>query len=166
MRGIYISDWGIKMKSAAAVLAAVAIIGQPLALSPGAQSLKPFKGSVTAQEERKVQMDPVQAPAQTADSKLSPDMQEAVDGLNRTSSNDPMMRVIIQVQTSTNLNFLAGELPATQAGQMIAAEAKENKMKAAGLRTTLSTLRGSLKRTFNNVGLVSAELPLSKVKEF
>ncbi len=161
MKGVYISDFGIKLKSACAAVVTAAIVGQTLALGVGAQSLKQGKVNLAPVEEIKAQ--PVQT--QDPDGKLSPDMLEAVEGLFRSSGSDPVQKVIIQIQPSTNLNDMTGDAPATESARLFAVEAKEIRIKAAGLRDTLTNLRGSLKRTFNNIGMASAELPLSQVRE-
>jgi serine protease AprX len=165
MRGIYVSDWGIAIKRACAGVAVAAIFTQTLAMSAGAQTVKGFKADIQMDVPVATKADAQPMVDQTPDAKLSPDMLEAVEGHSARSGSDPMTRVIIQVKPATDLNQLSGEVPAKRAIEMIAVEAKEVKMKAAGLRDTLSTMRGAVKKAFNNIGMVSAELPLSKVKE-
>jgi len=165
MKGLYMTDWGVKIKNACAAVAVAAIFGQTLAFSVSAQSLKQVKGTLAQMEERKAQQPAQSVEPQNPDSKLSPDMLEAVEGLFRTSANDPVQKVIIQFQSSTNLNDMTGNATAAETAQLFATETRENKIKSAGLRDTLLNLRGTLKRTFNNVGLASAELPLSQIRE-
>jgi subtilisin family serine protease len=167
MKGLYMTDWGAKIKSACAGIAVAAIVGQTLAFGVSAQNLKQVKGTLAQMEERKAQPTEPTEPAepQNPDSKLSPDMLEAVEGLYSTDGNDPIQKVIIQIQPSTKLNDMTGDTSTAETAQLFAIETRENRIKSAGLRDTLAELRGTLKRTFNNLGLISAELPLSQIRD-
>jgi subtilisin family serine protease len=98
--------------------------------------------------------------------KIAPDLEESVDNLMSGFNPDQIQRVIIQLKSSTPLNNMFGnDLPDETKKDLFIQEIQSNKQKAGVLLTDLAQMNGRMKKTFNNLGLVSAELPLSKVRE-
>jgi hypothetical protein len=61
--------------------------------------------------------------------------------------------------------MFGNDLSKKEQEMLFAQEVSSNKQKAGILMTELNGMNGKLKKSYNNLGLVSAELPLSKVRE-
>ena len=102
----------------------------------------------------------------TAIYKIAPDLEEKTNNLMFGRQSDEIQRVIIQIKSETPLNEMFGNsLSAADQKSLVAREVTNTKQKAGILLTDLVQINGRLKKSFNNLGLVSAELPLSKVRE-
>ena len=99
-------------------------------------------------------------------SKIAPDLQESVDGLANGFRADETQKVIIQLKPSTELNEMFGnDLSEADKKSLFDEEKRGNRQKAAKVGNALASMNGRMKKSFENLGLVSAELPLSKVQE-
>ncbi|MGI8882883.1 MAG: hypothetical protein ACR2IA_01395, partial [Pyrinomonadaceae bacterium] len=102
----------------------------------------------------------------TLKSKISPDLEEETDKVFHNMRGDKMQKVIIQLKSETLLNEMQGnDLSESDQKQMFVQEARNNKTKTRLLVTDLAAVNGKVKKSFNNLGLVSAELPLSQIRE-
>ena len=103
---------------------------------------------------------------QNAKHKIAPDLEEKTDSSYHNLRDDETQKVIIQLKSETPLNKMLGNsLSEAEQEQMFVQEARKNKAKAEVLLTDLARVGGRFKKSFNNLGLVSAELPLSKVRQ-
>jgi serine protease AprX len=98
--------------------------------------------------------------------KIAPDLEEKTNDLFLGLRAEENQKVIIQLKSDTLINELTGNnLTETDRNQMLAQEVGNTKKRTGNLLTELSAMRGRLKKSFNNLGLISAELPLSKIRE-
>ena len=99
-------------------------------------------------------------------SKIAPDLQEKTNELMNGVRNDELQKVIIQLKSETGFNEMSGNNSSeSDQKQLFAREVSSNKAKAGILMTDLMATGGKIKKSYNNLGLVSAELPLSKIRE-
>lgn len=102
----------------------------------------------------------------TKRSKVSPDLEEKVNEVMFAGEADSMQKVIIQLKPETPLNAMLGNsMSESETKQMFAQEVQSNKTKSGILISDLARVGGRMNKSFNNIGLVSAELPLLQVKE-
>ena len=155
----------LNFKQTFATLILLAISIQMLPLSIFGQSLKNVRTSSAKLEE--VQDDgPNIQPEPVLHAKIAPDLQESFDDLARGFKHDETQKVIIQLRPSTEINnFLGDEVPQDMKDQMFDEEVKANKSRGLSVQSKLQGLHGQFKKSFSRLGLVSAELPLSKVRE-
>ncbi len=98
--------------------------------------------------------------------KVAPDLEEKTNDLSFGLRADEMQRVIIQLKSETPLNQMFGNsLSKNEQNQIFKNEVRGNRQKSDILFSDLEKINGRVKKTFNNLGLMSAELPLSKVRE-
>ena len=98
--------------------------------------------------------------------KIAPDLEEKTNDLSFGFRADEMQRVIIQLKSETPLNEMFGNnLSQADQTRMLKDEVRSNLQKSGILLSDLVRINGRVKKTFNNLGLMSAELPLSKVRE-
>ena len=99
-------------------------------------------------------------------SKIAPDLAEKTDELDFGSRREEMQRVIIEMKSETSLNEMIGDA-SDQGGRdvLFAQDVRANRAKADVLKVSLGAFGGKLNKSFNNLGMVSAELPLSKIRE-
>ena len=139
-------------------LALTALGLQPLVLSVKAQSVK-GNGTKTAVIQQ-------YEPAAVQPTKIAPDLNETIESKLYTFERDAMQKVIIQLRSATQLNeSFDDSLDAAGKQQLFAEEFRANKAHSAEMRTKLINVQGRLNKSFNNLGLVAAELPLSKIRE-
>lgn len=75
-------------------------------------------------------------------------------------------KVIIQLKSETPLNEMSGNsLDKAAKSEMFAKEVRSNKEKTGLIVNDMVQIGGRVKESFNNLGLISAELPLSKIQE-
>lgn len=99
-------------------------------------------------------------------SKIAPDLKEKTNELDFGSRGDELQKVIIQLKSDAPLNKMSGsDLSETDRNRLLTDEVRDNRARTGILISGLTALRGRIKKSFNNLGLVSAELPLSKVRE-
>ena len=98
-------------------------------------------------------------------SKIAPDLEESANEAFHPKRPDAMQKVIIQLKSETNLNDMAGDLSDTERTAVFAREVQASREKKGIIVTDLVQVGGRFKKAYNNVGLVSAELPLSKINE-
>lgn len=163
MRGTYLVEFAGKAKTAMAFVAALAMSAQMFSFAAMAQKgVSAKKGeAVIARQDDQIKND---APDQTRKNKIAPDLEENVDSLFRGEA-DSMQKVIIQLKPSTKINdFTGGEVSQSVKLDMIAKERAEARGKSELVRADLAGLGGKASKTFSNIGLMTAELPLSKIK--
>ena len=98
--------------------------------------------------------------------KIAPDLEESLSEMADGVRADQAQQVIIQLKPATNLNNLVGEeVSQSEKERMMAVEVQSNKDKTGILVTDLVSMGGHIKKSFNRVGLVSGELPLSRIRE-
>jgi subtilisin family serine protease len=98
--------------------------------------------------------------------KISPDLDEKTNELSYGLRNDETQKVIIQLNSEMPLDELSSNaVSETGQKQMFADEVRGNKEKTGILMADLREKGGKLKNSFDNLGIVSAELPLSKIRE-
>jgi len=132
--------------------------------------LQVFSFTVTAQFAKQGKSHKLEQPDQVmpavSRSKIAPDLEQKADDLLYGRQADQMQRVIIQLKSETPLNEMFGNsMSEAEQKEMFAQEASSNREKTGILISDLSRVNGSLKKSYNNLGLVSAELPLSQIRE-
>ena len=144
-----------KLNNFLARLTLLAIVWQMLALAAAAQSARRVAATDDSQD----------APQVLAQSKIAPDLRQKVEGQYQGAA-DARQKVIIQLRPATALNEMSGgEVDAAQTRQLFAQELRANQARAAELGGQLANAQGRLIKSFNNLGLVSAELPLSQIRQ-
>lgn len=105
-------------------------------------------------------------------SKIAPDLEKKTDELFYMGGEDQVQKVIIQLKSETPLNEMLDDtgsfgnaIGKEERENMFAREVRANKSKTVVLKTDLAQIGGRMKKSFNRLGLVSAELPLSKIRE-
>jgi subtilisin family serine protease len=99
-------------------------------------------------------------------SKISPDLDEKTNELSYGLRADETQKVIIQLRSDSPLNELPGDaFSEKEHKQLLAEKVQENKANSAILKSDLVERNGRMKKAYDNLGLVSAELPLSEIKE-
>ena len=131
-----------------------------------AMSVQMFSFSIFGQSLRSEKSEDVSPMDSAAQSKIAPDLQETVNDLANGFRADETQKVIIQLKPATELNdFYGDEVSEDMKKWMFAEEVKANKARALSVKSKLQDLNGQLKKSFSNLGLVSAELPLSRIQE-
>lgn len=105
---------------------------------------------------------------QTAElrSKIAPDLEETVNEQAFGLRADQNESVIIQLKPSTQVDELADSpISSTEKERIFASEVRNNKARSGILVTDIAAMGGRANKSFNRVGLVSAELPTSKIRE-
>jgi serine protease AprX len=98
--------------------------------------------------------------------KIAPDLEEKANDLFFGLRAEENQKVIIQLKSDTSINEMSGNnLTEVNRNQMLAQEVGNTKKRTGRLMPELSAMRGRLKKSFNSLGLISAELPLSKIRE-
>lgn len=98
--------------------------------------------------------------------KISPDLEERTNELMFGLRPDTVQKVIIQLKSATPLNEMFGNsLDEKTRQELIEKEVENNQSFTGILLTDLTASGGTLKKAFHRLGLVSAELPLSQIKE-
>lgn len=98
--------------------------------------------------------------------KIAPDLEEKTDEVFHNLRGDETQRVIIQLKSEASLNLITSDtISDADQKETFAGEAVKNKEKTETLINDLAQVGGKVKKSLNNLGLVSAELPLSKVRE-
>ncbi|NOT48313.1 MAG: S8 family serine peptidase, partial [Acidobacteria bacterium] len=98
--------------------------------------------------------------------KIAPDLEERANELSRGFYADENQKVIIELKSETPLNRMFGNnLSDADKNALFETEVKGNREKTGVLAENLLKLRGRVKKSFLNTGFVSADLPLSKIKE-
>ncbi len=98
--------------------------------------------------------------------KIASDLESRALELSAGMRSDDTQKIIIQLKSDSGLDELKDTAlsPATQA-TLFAQEVQKNKEKVGILVTDLMSVGGQVKKAFNRLGLVSAELPLSKIRQ-
>ena len=100
------------------------------------------------------------------DAKIAPDLETKTDNLNYGLQVDETVKVIIQLKAETPLNEMFGnDLNDNEKLALFGQEVRGNKAKALKLKSNLAAVGGKFKNSFANLGLVTSELPLSRVRE-
>ena len=147
-----------KFKKLLAALTLPSLLLQVFAFTATAQLGKQRKLEVMEQANQETTL--------VAKSKIAPDLEQKADDLLYGRQSDEMQRVIIQLKSETPLNELYGNaMSSAERKQMFALEVSSNKEKAGILISDLSRVNGILRKSYNNLGLISAELPLSQIRE-
>ncbi len=98
--------------------------------------------------------------------KIAPDLELRIDDLSKGFRADESQPVIIQLKNATEINNSHGdEFSQDVKEQMIAEEVQANKSRALTVKSKLRGMNGRYKKSFAHLGLVTADLPLSKVRE-
>ena len=141
-------------------LIVAALVMQSVSLFAFGQSLKNAKSRVVTES---VQSDAADLAPQN---KIAPDLQESIDNVARGFQGDQTQRVIIQLKPFTEINNIFGdEVSRDVKEQMLAEEVRANKSRALSVRSRLQSLNGQFKQSYSRLGLVTAELPSSRVRE-
>ena len=150
----------LSFKQTFATLVLFALSIQMVSFSVFAQSFKNVKTEEVATEK---QIEPIDEAPQ---SKIAPELQEKTDDLIYGRIGDRTEKVIIRYKTDTSLNNISGdEFSDKVRVEMFAKEAESNREKTGILVADLASLRGRVKKSYANVGMASAVLPLSKIRE-
>ena len=148
-----------KQTFAALILFALAV--QMFSFSVLAQSLKNEKSEEVSQETKLDEQADF-----TPKSKIAPDLEEKTDELFNGLRGDEVQKVIIQLKSDSQMNEMFGnDLSEDEQARILAREIQANRDKKGLLMSDLTAANGRIKKSFYNIGLVSAELPLSQVKE-
>lgn len=99
-------------------------------------------------------------------SKVAPDLEEKLDDLSRGQRPDSKEKVIIQLKSDSGLNDIAdNSLTAAEQKKLFAREAESNALKGGLLIADMVQFQGKVKKVHNHLGLVTAELPTSRVRD-
>ena len=105
-------------------------------------------------------------PATEIKNKVAPDLQAKTDEQSYGFRADETQKVIIQLKSETPFNEMFGNnLSEKQRDALFSGEVRANKEKSGIFMADLRAAGGNYKKSFNRLGLVSAELPLSKIRE-
>lgn len=138
-----------------ATFALFTLCAQMLSISIFAQSLEKNKTDLATNDAPLIQQ-----------SKIAPDLEEKSNDLFYGLKSDETQKVIIQLKSETPLNeMFANSLKEADQKQLFAAEINNNKDKSRRLSVDLAKINGRLKKSYNNLGLVSAEISLSNIRE-
>jgi len=103
---------------------------------------------------------------QPAKYKISPDLEEKVNNVAYGFRADETERVIIQLSTDSPLNNMFGNtLKTADQKRLLKEEAEKAQFNSGILMTDLAEVGGTFEKGFYNLGLVSAKLPLSKIRQ-
>ncbi len=141
-------------------LLAVVLIVQFVSLPGTAQRLKEQPG---AAGNRSLEIDRFSGVLQN---KLSSDLEETIGAVDRRLKKDKLQRVIIQLREAT----AADEMNVQQLGgavdeQALALEVQTNQMRSTALRAKIEGLNGHFTQALHHLGFITAELPLSQIRE-
>ncbi|HEY0430346.1 MAG TPA: S8 family serine peptidase, partial [Pyrinomonadaceae bacterium] len=93
--------------------------------------------------------------------KLAADLEKSVDDVNVRRGRDKMSRVIIQLKDKAPVGKnLKGSMVTDLKRSMLADPSVQ-----ADLQSKFARLNGNLKSTYNTMGMISAEMPLSRVRD-
>src|ERR1051325_9305608 len=100
-------------------------------------------------------------------SKLAPDLEEETNEVTLSRRRDKSVGVIIQLRGATSLNEEGATegLSAEQRERIFADDVRVNAIRTPVMRARIESLRGRFKRSLNHLGLITAEMPLSKVRD-
>ena len=150
----------LNFKQFFAAFALLAMSVQMFSFSIFAQSLK----NEMSQEVIKTNQD--EQADLTPKSKIAPDLEEKSGELSNGLRADEPQKVIIQLKSETSLNEMLGNtVNEAERAKLFEREVQANKSKKGLLMSDLTEVGGTIQKSFNNLGLVSAELPLSKITE-
>lgn len=149
---------GLNLKQIFASILFSALCLQMFAFSINAQSFKRrAKQSEEVSEEK---------PVPAAKYKIAPDLEERTNDVMFGLQADETQKVIIQLKSATPLNAMFGNsLNEADQKELLKQEAENNESLVGILLTDLTATGGTLKKSFKHLGLVSAELPLSKIRQ-
>ncbi len=152
----------LRYKKVSSTLIVFAISMQLFSFIVLGQSLK------NANPKMKVELDQELNPQQEINnenaSKIAPDLEEKADELNYGFRSDETRKVIIQLDSKTPLNEMFGNRMSEEDQKaMFAREANITTVDSGILASDLVARRGTMNKVFKNIGLVSAELPLSEI---
>jgi len=157
-RNIMSNKLSFKQTLATLVLFAMSI--QMGSFSVFGQSLKKDQGEDISVER------PNAKAAEVRGSKIAPDLEERTSELSSGMRGDETQKVIIQLKSETGLNDMMGNnLSKSDQKALFALEVQNNKDQTGILIAGLANAGGRMKKSFYNLGLVSAELPLSKIRK-
>src|SRR5258705_3350116 len=94
-------------------------------------------------------------------SKLAADLEQSVDVVTTGRGRDKMSRVIIQLQDKAPVGQNIKGIMVTDIKRTMLGDSSVR----ADLQTKFERLNGNLKDTFNTMGLISAEVPLSRIRD-
>src|SRR6185295_3297004 len=94
-------------------------------------------------------------------SKLASDLEQSVDSVSNGRRADKMSRVIIQLKDKATAGPKVKGIMVTDIKRTMLGDATVR----ADLQAKFQRLNGNLKDTFNTMGLITAEMPLSRVRD-
>src|SRR5438128_97642 len=100
-------------------------------------------------------------------SKIAPDLEQSLDEAFQTRHGNRKQRIIIQLRGAASVDQV-DEVSSTNQqmrDEMFAGEERANAMRAPVMRAKIESLQGRYERSLNRLGLISAVLPLSKIRE-
>src|SRR6266571_1571765 len=100
--------------------------------------------------------------------KIAPDLEESIEQVaTGEQQSDKKQRVIIQLRSTAALDDTEAVESVDQQmrDEMFAGEVRANEMRAPVMRAKIESLKGRFARSLNQLGLVIADLPISKVRE-
>jgi serine protease AprX len=157
-----------RLKKQFASLLGAMLLLQVLPMSTMGQ--KPnLRQKAMSQEAAEIRQDQADQQAESADRgswqrKIAVDLEQRVDAVNFGRSRDKVSRVIIQLRDKGP----AGPVGQNVKGIMVT-DAKSTMLADPSVRAELQTkfarYNGSLKNTFNTMGLISVEMPLSRIRD-
>ncbi|MBK7706539.1 MAG: hypothetical protein IPJ30_12375 [Acidobacteria bacterium] len=135
-----------------------------------AMTFQAFSLSVLAQKQKDVTpfSDEKQVPTETRASlgKVAPDLDEKAESFAAGFQGEETERVIIRLKSDTGLNGMFGNsLSYGEQRRIFAREIRNNQERSGILLSDLINIGGEIKKSYNSLGLVSAEMPLSRVRQ-
>ena len=94
-------------------------------------------------------------------SKLAADLEQSVDVVTSGRGRDKMSQVIIQLKDKASAGQNIKGIMVTDMKRTMLGDPSVR----ADLQTKFERLNGNLKNTFNTMGLISAEVPLSRIRD-
>ena len=99
------------------------------------------------------------------DSKVAPDLIESSDEVFHGRRTDKLEKVIIQIRSAQLSDVESGNFTPPMNSAMLADDAENNREKGGIIVSDVAEAGGTVQKAFNNVGLITASLPLSKIRQ-
>lgn len=100
-------------------------------------------------------------------SRLAPDLEEDLRASALSGKTGKLRSVIIKLRGATPLDAagVTEAMTREQRDEIFAGDARTNRLRAPAMRARIESLNGRFKKSLNQLGLIIAEVPLSKLRE-
>jgi subtilisin family serine protease len=99
--------------------------------------------------------------------KLAPDLEEETNDVTLNRRRDRSVGVIIQLRGATSLSEEGATegLSVEQRDRVFADDVSANSIRTPAMRARIESLSGRFNRSLNHLGLITAQMPLSKIRD-